>query len=82
VAALIKPGSVKIVTKEGEIQVSLSIDLNVNLNTDGLLVEKASASLEKNNNDFSSKKVEEKVEWAIPDFDIGPKLEFGKKKEE
>ena len=74
--SLIKPGSVKILTKEGEIQVSLTLDININLNTDGV-------SLNKNNEvqiEEKFLKKEEKFDWAIPDFDIpSSKIKFGKK---
>jgi hypothetical protein len=74
---LIKPGSVKVVTKEGEIQVSLTLDLNINLNTEGLVLESKVSSVEAQSNP-SYKNKSEKVEWAIPDFDTSQKIDFGK----
>jgi len=49
---LIKPGTVKIMTKEGEVQVSIILELNINLNTDSVkvvshTVEKRRRSLKK-----------------------------------
>lgn len=76
--ALIKPGSVKVVTKEGEIQVSLTLDLNININTDGLATVKESSLNSEVPTNFKAK--EDKVEWAIPDFEDAPKIDFGKKK--
>jgi hypothetical protein len=82
VASLIKPGTVKIVTKEGEIQVSLTIDLNVNLNTEGLAVLSGGSGSGSGYHDSTSKQEkvkEDKIEWAIPDFGDAPKINFGKK---
>lgn len=65
---LIKPGSVRILTHEGEVQVSITLELNINLNTDGIKVS-AQAVQEKPQRD----------DWAIPDFEASPKLNFGKR---
>ena len=67
---LIKPGSVKIMTKEGEVQVSITLELNINLNTDSVRV--VSQVVEQ-------KEKPQKDEWAIPDFEASPKLNFGKR---
>lgn len=80
-ASLIKPGSVKVLTKDGEIQVSLTVDINVNLNTEGLVLE---SRIKKNEDvasfEESSIKKEEKIEWEIPDFEApSEKIDFGKK---
>lgn len=76
-ASLIKPGNVKIITKEGEIQVSLTLDININMNTEGLLsqgIERKSIETE------LEKKIkkEEDFAWEIPSFEEGSKIEFGK----
>jgi hypothetical protein len=70
---LIKPNSVKIITKDGEILVSLQIDLNINLNQNG-------SSFTSNNSNTSSvnKKDDDDFEWAIPDFKKSEKVDFGK----
>lgn len=68
--ALIKPGSVKIITKEGEVQVSITLELNINLNADGVKV--GTQAVER-------KEEPEKNDWAIPDFNASPKLNFGKR---
>jgi hypothetical protein len=76
---LIKPGNVKIMTNNGEIQVSISLELNVNLNTDGMQLVSAGAQV----TNISEPKKEEKIKepsmnWAIPDFDNAPQINFGK----
>lgn len=76
-ASLIKPGNLKVTTNNGEIQVSLSIDLNLNLNGENIKFLGDSDSSAK----FEKEKTEEKVEWAIPDFE-SLKIDFGKKKKE
>ncbi len=76
---LIKPNSVKIITKDGEILVSLQIDLNINLNQNG-------ASFTSNNNvrsnGNSNNTNDDDFEWAIPDFKKAEKVNFGKDKKE
>jgi hypothetical protein len=67
---LIKPGSVKVVTRDGEVQVSITLELNINLNADGVRV--GAQAVE-------TKDKPEKSEWAIPDFEASPKLNFGKR---
>jgi len=76
VASLIKPGSVKILTKDGEIQVSLTLDININLNSENINFES------KNGEENSIKeeiKIKEKIDWVIPEFDGSSKIDFGKK---
>lgn len=76
---LIKPGSVKLVSKDGEVSVAITIDLNINLSN---LLE--GASLPSQNNQNKEKKentiienLDDKVTWAIPDFG-SEKINFGK----
>lgn len=76
-ASLTKPGNIKITTNNGEVQVSLSIDLNLNLNGENIKFFGESGSTIRPEN-----KIEEKVEWAIPDFESSNKIDFGKKKED
>lgn len=72
---LIKPNEVKVVTKNGECQVSIVLELNINLNGD-LAVSAQSAQIKetakesKKNDDFA---------WEVPDFEAAPKIQFGKK---
>lgn len=68
----IKPET-KIITRDGELQVSITLDLNINLTTNGGIEVTAQAQ---------AKKEEEKKEdtqWAIPDFGPSPRINFGKK---
>jgi hypothetical protein len=71
---LIQPNTVKIVTKEGEITVSLQIDLNINLNQSGTTFTSNNSS----GNSSSSNKKDDDFEWAIPDFQKSEKVKFGK----
>ncbi len=76
---LIKPYQTKIVTKNGECQVSITLDLNINLNSDGLVLGVSAKDAK------AKKKQQEEddtVNWdaAIPDFSSGGKIDFGKKK--
>lgn len=73
-AHLIQPNSVKVVTKDGEITVSLQIDLNINLNQHGALADTGTNV----NAKVNSKKTEDEVAWAIPDFKPSEKINFGK----
>ena len=77
-ASLVKPGSVKVVTKDGEIQVSFSLDININLNTEGVIIGQQSVEEEKKSS-FAHQPVKDKMEWAIPDFGESVKIDFGKK---
>ena len=76
-ANLIKPGDIKIVSKNNEVFVNISLELNIkldgnitNLNLDS---KTTSSSIEQQK--------KEEVNWAIPDFTSGnSKLNFGKEK--
>jgi hypothetical protein len=70
---LIKPGTVKIMTQDGEVQVSIALELTINLNTDGVKVSAQAIKQEQ------EELVKEKNDWMIPDFGDSPKLDFGKK---
>jgi uncharacterized protein YjhX (UPF0386 family) len=76
-AQLIRPGSVKVITQDGEVQVSIALELTINLNTDGLQLSAQGRpeSIEK------SKELKKKddVMMEIPDFAPSPKVDFGKK---
>jgi len=74
-AQLIRPSDVKIITKDGELKVSITLDLNINMNgsIEALSVDgKSTASKE-----TSMGNAEDKVAWAIPDF-VSEKINFGK----
>ena len=70
-AQLIKAQDVKIITKDGECQVSISLELNINLNNN--LVEISGQNIKNEKKDD--------VNWMIPDFTTSPKINFGKKGE-
>ena len=72
-AQLIKASDVKVVTKDGECKLSISIDLNINLNTLGVTVGTQSNRIE------SQDVKKETTAWEIPDFTQQPKVNFGKK---
>jgi hypothetical protein len=77
---LIKPNTVKVVTKDGEIQVSIAIELNINLNTDGLSLNNNFANNAANVTSKVEVKKEEKTNWEVPDFESSSKIiNFGKK---
>lgn len=76
-ASLIKPGSVKILTKDGEIQVSLTLDININLNTDNVVF---GVKNKEENHSINEQKEDEKIKWEIPEFETPmEKVDFGKK---
>ena len=66
---LLKPQQVKVITKDGECQVSISLELTINLNTDGLVVSQAK----------ERHGIKDDTQWAIPDFTPSAKINFGKK---
>lgn len=70
---LIKPGDVKILTKDGEMKISISLDLNINLND----LANLAPSVKKDSSEVAVK-TQEKIEWAIPDFAPAEKINFGK----
>lgn len=72
-ANLIKPGDVKIVTKNNEVFVNISLELNIKL--DGNIT---SLGIDANAKMPGTKiESDEKVNWEIPDFSSG-KINFGK----
>ena len=70
---IIKPEKVKtnIITKEGECKIELT--LNINISADGISMSADSGKKKKKYIDEG----EDKVNWAIPDFD-SKKIDFGK----
>jgi hypothetical protein len=68
---LIKQGEARVITKNGEVFVNISLELNIKLegvSTQGLPPVAGSVS---------ALAKEEKVNWEIPDFSPG-KIDFGK----
>lgn len=61
-------------TNKGECKIHITLELNINLNEGSVSVK----ALPKN---IPEEIKEESVNWAIPDFDSGTKLNFGKKGE-
>jgi hypothetical protein len=62
-------------TKNGECQVKITLDLNINLNSDGVV---ASVSAGKS----GQKQEDENVAWEIGDFSPKKKVKFGKEVKE
>lgn len=71
--ALIKPGTVKVVSHEGEVQVSITLELNINLNTEGMIA----AISQKEEKKTTIEKKEDSA-WEIPDFESST-INFGKR---
>jgi hypothetical protein len=61
---------IKVVTKEGEATVHITLELNINLNTGGLSISAQGKE--------EVKEEKEKTQWAIPEFGKTKKIEFGK----
>jgi hypothetical protein len=79
-AQLIKPGSVKVVTNNnGEVTLHITLDLNVNLNSNNIQV--SAQSVQADQPTPIPKKpnpVPKNDDWLIPDFSASPKVNFGK----
>lgn len=78
---LIKPGSVRVVSKDGEVTVAITIDLNINLTNllEGISLSSALVNDKPKKENSVTEVVNDKVEWAIPDFG-SEKIDFGKNK--
>lgn len=74
-AQLLKPQNVKVVTKDGEVVISLQLDININLNQSGTIDVTGSASNVATN---LKKQEDDKTVWEIPDFKTIEKIKFGK----
>lgn len=76
---LLKPNTVKVVTKDGEMHMTISLEITINLNSDNLKVTAApSVVVPQMEQKVATQKIEEPM-WEIPDFAPMPKVEFGKK---
>lgn len=75
---LIKPSDVKVITKDGEVKVSITLDLNINLTNllEGISLPVAQSQSTKKENSIVEN-LDDKVTWAIPDFS-SEKINFGK----
>lgn len=76
-AQLITPNSVKVVTQNGEVTISLQIDLNINLNQSGTVVG-ADSTVNSILPNKTKKMDDDAVDWEIPDFGPTKKINFGK----
>lgn len=76
-AQLITPNTVKVVTQNGEVTISLKLDLNINLNQNGGI---ASIDATDSGSEIVKKinKKPDDVQWEIPDFGPSKKINFGK----
>ena len=70
---LIKQGEARVVTKNGEVFVNITLELNIKLDGTNLQVSAGGGSVPGS----SSALPEEKVSWQIPDFS-SDKIDFGK----
>jgi hypothetical protein len=75
-AQLIKPQNVKVVTKDGEILISLQLDININLNQTDVLSVGDNSTVKQVST--KPKNDDDDVAWAIPDFKPTEKIKFGK----
>lgn len=78
-AQLIKPNAVKVVTQDGEVKVTIALELTINLNSDGLNVNATAKESKFETFVPKNQHPDEKVLWEIPDFGPVPKVGFGKK---
>lgn len=73
---LIKPGEARVITKNGEVFVNISLELTVKL--DGSNISVAAVGRSSESGQSSADAVSDsKVGWQIPDF-TSSKIEFGK----
>jgi len=66
---------VTVATKNGECNINITLDLNINLTTAGLELTSGKSN---GVNSIREDENEDKVDWAIPDFSPSSKLQFGK----
>ena len=69
---LIKQGEAKVLTKNGEVFVNIALELTIKLDGSNIQIANGLAG-----NSITEKK-EDKIDWAIPDFQSSDKLQFGK----
>lgn len=79
--ALLRQKDVQVLTKDGECVVTIQLDLNINLTSEG--VAGLSVNARSKEQEFKAQD-EDQVDWAIPDFKKKDKsgFKFGKKVEE
>ena len=66
-------GNVQIITREGEIKITLEIDININAGGDITV----HAAAKETSNNPRLEQVEENI-WTVPEFGPTEKLNFGK----
>jgi hypothetical protein len=71
---LIKQGEARVVTKNGEVFVNITLELNIKLDGSNLQV---SAAGKTSGDDSAGLPGADKVSWEIPDFSSN-KIDFGK----
>lgn len=70
-AQLIKTQDVKVISKEGECKIQISLDINLNLNSEAPTISVQN---------IETKKIQKEEEvWTIPEFTPSPRVNFGKK---
>ena len=75
---LLKKKDVQVVTKNGECEVHITLDLNISLNADGLKIGASAGG-----SGSPTEDEDEDFEWAVPDFGLdSPQVDFGKKVKE
>jgi hypothetical protein len=70
---LIKKPEVKVLTKEGECEINITLDVNINVTQAGEVTTKVSAKQASEGNE------EEGGQYLIPDFKPGKKVNFGER---
>jgi hypothetical protein len=71
--SLVKHGEAKVVTKDGEVFVNITLELNIKLEGTGAQVSASAAGV----GGSTAAPIDDKVNWEIPDFSPS-KIEFGK----
>lgn len=74
---IISPSQI-VMTKDGEIRVTIALELNININSAGQI---STTICEPPENELPKSKFDE-VEWELPELSSGVKVEFGKKIQE
>ena len=71
----------QITTQNGECEITLKLEINVNINSNGEVSVAAVGKPISPPKPPKIEEVEDKIDWAIPDFN-NEKIQFGKKVEE
>ena len=78
-AILVNPNNVKVISQNGEVTLALQIELNINLNANGI-VSQSNGYVPDNttSNKNIKKNDDEEASWLVPDFNSKEKIKFGK----